>query len=148
MNKISSISESEVKSLALDWYDKLTKKVPIDQYIYLLAKQNLKMEFPNGNQVFEWDGFQNWYKQVTNTFFDQIHILKHLEVKPNGEIAEVQIVVHWEASMWQPPAAKSERVILDAYQNWQVRNSIETQLPVIQTYVVDRFEYAEGSTKL
>jgi hypothetical protein len=148
MNEIAPIREAEVKTLAIDWYEKLTKKVPLNQYIPLLAKQNLKMEFPNGNLIVEWNSFQNWYEQVTNTFFDQIHILKHLEVKTIGDRAEVQIVVHWEASMWQPPAAKSQRIVLDAFQNWVVRRSLTTQLPVIQTYIVERFEYAAGSARL
>lgn len=148
MNAITPIREAEVKTLAINWYKKLTEKAPLNQYIPLLAEQNLKMEFPNGNPIVEWSGFQNWYEQVTNTFFDQIHILKHLEVKPIGDRAEVQIVVHWEASMWQPPAAKSQRVVLDAYQNWVVRRSLTTQLPVIQTYIVDQFEYATSSARL
>jgi hypothetical protein len=148
MNAIAPISETEIKTLAIDWYEKLTEKVPLNQYIPLLAEQNLKMEFPNGSPVVEWNGFQKWYEQVTNTFFDQIHILKHLEVNPIGDRAEVQIVVHWEASVWQPPAAKSQRVILDAYQNWVVRRSPTTRQPVIQTYIVERFEYAAGSARL
>lgn len=147
-NAIAPISEAEVKTLALDWYENLTEKLPIHQYIPLLAEDNLKMEFPNTNPIVEWNGFQEWYEQVTNTFFDQIHILKHLEIKPIGDHAEVQIVVHWEASMWQPPAAKSQRVVLNADQHWVVRRSLTTQKPVIQTYTVEGFEYAPGSARL
>jgi hypothetical protein len=148
MNEIAPISEAEVKTLAIDWYEKLTEKVPRNQYISLLSEKNLRMEFPNGDIFVEWNGFQNWYEQVTNTFFDQTHILKHLEVKPVSDCAEVKIVVYWEASMWQPPAPKSQRIMLDAYQNWVVQRSLTTQLPVIQTYVVDRFDYAADSARL
>jgi hypothetical protein len=62
--------------------------------------------------------------------------------------AQVQVVVHWEASTWKPPAAKSSRIKLDAYQTWTVRRSPETGKPVIAVYTVDRLEYEPDSAKL
>jgi hypothetical protein len=51
-------------------------------------------------------------------------------------------------SVWKQPAAKSERIILDAYQTWEVIRSPKTQKPVVLTYIVDSLDYAEVSAKL
>ena len=148
MGIIDPITEFEVRELANDWYRKLSDKASIDEYVPLLAQKELKMEFPNGEPVHGFDGFKDWYESVTHTFFDQVHTLKELKVTPSADKADVKVIVHWEASLWQPPAAKSQRVVLDAYQTWVVKRSPTTQKPVIQSYVVDSLEYAEGSARL
>ena len=53
-------------------------------------------------------------------FFDEVHTLKEVASKLTDDGADVKVVVHWEASVWNPPAAKSQRIKLDAYQTWYV----------------------------
>ncbi|MDJ0632310.1 MAG: hypothetical protein QNJ34_03870 [Xenococcaceae cyanobacterium MO_188.B29] len=152
MSNLAPLTESEVRKLAIDWYQKITDKVPADEYRPLLDQKNLKMEFPDGPPAFGFDGFKSWYKGATETFFDQVHTLKEFKLKPlddrEGKQAEVKVIVHWEASLWQPPAPKSRRVVLDAYQTWLVKRSLTSQKPIIMTYIVERFDYAKGSDEL
>ena len=106
------------------------------------------MRFPEGT-VYGFDGFKDWYERVIRIFFDEVHTLKKVEPKPisNGQL-EVKVVVKWEASIWNPPAAKSERIILDAYQTWIVERSPKSEKPVVLTYIVDSLDYYEGSAQL
>ncbi len=60
----------------------------------------------------------------------------------------MKVVVRWEASVWSPPAAKSQRIKLDAYQTWLVRRSPATDKPVIARYTVDKLVYDKDSAKL
>lgn len=148
MSQLDFLTEAEVHQFAIDWYRKLDVHAPIENYIPLFAEERLEMQFPEGTfKGFE--GFKSWYESVTGIFFDEVHTLKKVQlITVSEEKANVKIVVGWEASIWNPPAAKSERVVLDAYQTWVVKRSSKTKKPVILTYIVDSMKYAEGSAKL
>lgn len=142
------LTEAEVRQLAADWYRKLDVHAPLEEYFPLLTEENLEMRFPEGT-VYGFDGFQGWYERVTCVFFDEVHTLKKVERTSNADgQVQVKVVVGWQASIWNPPAAKSERIVLDAYQTWAVKRSPKTQKAVISLYVVDSFDYAQGSYKL
>lgn len=148
VSNLLPLTYSEVKQFASDWYSKLDVHAPVEEYVPLLAEENVEMRFPEVT-VTGFEGFKGWYEKVVRMFFDEVHTLKKVEPKPisNGQI-EVKVVVKWEASMWNSPAAKSERIISDAYQTWILERSPETQKPVILTYIVDSLDFAEGSAKL
>jgi hypothetical protein len=145
---LSPLSEAEVKDFAVDWYRLLDVHAPLEEYIPLLAEQGVSMVFPEAT-VHGFDGFKGWYEKVVNIFFDEVHTVKEVKLTSvSNTQAEVKVVVKWEASVWKPPAAYSERIILDAYQTWIVQRSPKSEKPVILTYIVDSLEYAEGSAQL
>lgn len=148
VNNLAPLNYSEVKEFAADWYSKLDVHAPVEEYASFLADKNLEMRFPEGT-VYGFDGFKDWYEKVVGIFFDEVHTLKKVEPKPiaNNQL-EVKVVVKWEASIWNAPAAKSERIILDAYQTWIIERSSKSEKPIIVTYIVDSFDYYEGSIKL
>ena len=146
MSGLTPLTDSEVNQLAVDWYAKLDTHVPVEEYSPLLA-EDVEFRFPEGT-VRGFDGFRGWYESVTRKFFDEAHTLKTVRVTPKVDSANVQVVVNWQASVWKPPAAKSERINADAYQTWVVVRSPGTQKPVISIYVVDSLDYAQGSTTL
>ena len=148
VSNLAPITYSEVKQFAADWYSKLDVHAPLEEYVSLLAEKDLELRFPEGT-FYGFDGFKNWYENVIGIFFDEVHTLKKVEPKPigNGQL-EVKVVVKWEASIWNPPAAKSERIILDAYQTWIVERSPKSEKPVVVTYIVDSLDYYEGSVQL
>jgi hypothetical protein len=147
MGNLPPLTESDVQQLAKDWYLKLDVHAPMVEILPMLADEGLEMRFPEAT-VCGHAGFEGWYQRVIRIFFDEVHELKKCGVKVSGDQAEVDIVVKWEASVWNPPAAKSERIMLDAYQTWVVKRSPETQKPVVVTYIVDSLDYYEGSAKL
>lgn len=147
-NMEAVLNEAEIKQLGADWYAKLDVHAPAEDYIPLQMPEGIKMLFP-GDVTFEgFEGFKTWYAWAINSFFDEVHTLKQFEVAIAPERAEVKVVVNWEASMWQPPAARSQRVIMDAYQTWEVKRSPKTQKPAIATYTINSFDYAPGSAKI
>ena len=67
--------------------------------------------------------FKTWYDRVTNLFFDENHVVQTVDADIKGDVAELIVVVGWQASWWEPPSAKSKRVSMDATQQWTVRRS-------------------------
>lgn len=145
---MSQITQAEVQELAEVWYKKLDVHAPLEEFKPLLADSGVKMVFPEAT-VEGWEGFSGWYEKVINIFFDEVHTLKEVTTTPkDNDRADVKVVVKWEASVWKPPAPESERIVLDAYQTWEVQRSPETGKPVVLTYIVDELKYYEGSAKL
>lgn len=146
MSTTVAITNREVEELARDWYRKLDVHAPLAEYQPMLADE-VAMVFPEATLT-GWDGFSGWYEGVIRIFFDEVHTVKSVTVQPRGAEAEVKVVVRWEASVWKPPAATSERIVLDAYQTWVVARSPRTSRVVITRYVVDSLDYAPGSAQL
>ncbi|UCH26548.1 MAG: hypothetical protein JSV66_02565 [Trueperaceae bacterium] len=143
----ATLMKDEIANMASAWYRKLDVHAPMVEILPMLADEELQMVFPEAT-VTGWAGFEGWYQRVIRIFFDEVHTLKEVTPSVDGDKAEVKVVVQWEASMWDPPAAESARIKCDAYQRWVVKRSPVTKRPVITAYIVDRLEYHEGSAKL
>ena len=139
------LTESNIKELAVEWYKKLDVHAPMVEILPFLADEGLEMVFPEAT-VKGWSGFEGWYQRVIRIFFDEKHTVKECVPEINGNKATVKVVVEWQASVWNPPADKSERIVLDAYQTWEVVE--ENGSPKVIKYVVDDMKYHEGSAKL
>ncbi|MCU7918182.1 MAG: hypothetical protein KZQ95_07450 [Candidatus Thiodiazotropha sp. (ex Epidulcina cf. delphinae)] len=147
MNDTKALTEEEVRLLAKDWYHKLDIHAPMMELLPMLADKDLKMIFPEAT-LDGLTGFEGWYQGVTRIFFDEVHTVKSVDAEIGPGQADVKVVVRWEASRWLPPAARSDRIVLDAFQTWGVKRSEDTGLPVIVSYIVDALEYCEGSARL
>ncbi len=144
---MAALTQESILQFAQHWYRKLDVHDPLEEYRPLLVEEGVKFVFPEAT-VEGFEGYAGWYNTVINIFFDEVHTVKQADSTINGDTADVKVVVRWEASVWKPPAANSERIVLDAYQTWIVKLSPTTGKPVIDTYIVDSLEYAEGSAKL
>lgn len=144
---IAPLNQTELQSFAEEWYRKLDVHAPLAEFVPLLADRGLEMVFPEAT-VTGFEGFKGWYERVIGVFFDEVHTVKLVELVEAGDIAEVKVVVKWEASVWNAPEPRSSRIVLDAYQTWLVQRSPESQKPVVLRYTVDSLDYAEGSAKL
>jgi hypothetical protein len=147
MNTLTTISESEVKQLVDDWYLKLDVHAPISEVLPLLAGETLEMQLPE-TTLHGLDEFTAWYEGVIRIFFDEVHTMQTLDITIDGDCADVQLVVRWEASRWNAPAPKSERLAFDAAQRWVVVRSPQTQQPAIVTYIVDSLTPLPGFPNL
>ena len=143
----SPLTADEISAFAADWYRKLDVHAPMIELLPMLADDDLEMKFPEATLKGQAQ-FESWYQGVIRIFFDEVHNVKEVTSEIDGEQANVKVVVGWEASVWKPPAANSERIVLDAYQTWIVKRCGATGKPVIATYTVDELKYAEGSAKL
>ncbi|MEO1620823.1 MAG: hypothetical protein AAFU53_07285 [Cyanobacteria bacterium J06632_3] len=145
---LAPLSLTEVREFAEAWYRKLDVHEPLENYKPLLADDELKMVFPEVT-IAGFSGYADWYDKVINLFFDEVHTVKEVKLVKEGEdISTYEVVVKWEASRWNAPAPQSDRIVLDAYQTWDVRRSETTGKPMIVTYTVGDLVYAEDSAKL
>ena len=145
-----SITLDQIKQFAAAWYQALDFHVPIEEAYALLADEGLNMQFPDGD-IRDFTSFKKWYDRVTNLFFDENHYVQTVEADIREDAATVDIVVGWQASWWEPPAAKSKRVSMDATQRWTVRRSDKNRFGLeIVTYnaTVEPFKDAPGFARL
>ena len=144
---MTDFSQDQLETFVGDWYRALDVHEPMVNFLWMLADEGLEMQFPEAtlHGIAEFEG---WYQGVIRIFFDEVHEVKRVAVERAGDAWNLEVVVHWEASLWKPPAARSERVRLDAYQRWVVVANPETGRPAIRTYIVDRLEYMEDSARL
>jgi hypothetical protein len=147
---MSELTQEQIKKFAAAWYEALDFHVPIEDAYALLADEGLNMQFPDGD-IRDFGSFKTWYERVTNLFFDENHYVQTVEAQISGDQAVVDIVVGWQASWWEPPAAKSKRVSMDATQRWTVRRSDKNKYGLeIVSYnaTVEPFKYAPGFARL
>jgi hypothetical protein len=134
--------EQFVKKIYQDMFD---AHAPLDEFLACLDADELEMQFPE-ETVHGHDGFRRWYERIVNTFFDEAHTIKELEVTSLGDRANVRVLVNWQARTWSPPAAKSEWSGHDAGQSWVVKRSPATHQPMIVTYIVETYVPMEECT--
>ena len=147
---MNQITDQQIKSFVAAWYRALDFHVPLDEIYTLLADKGLNMQFPDGNMK-DYASFKLWYDRVTNLFFDENHYVQTVDAKIDGDDAVLDIVVGWQASLWEAPSAKSKRVSMDATQRWTVRRSKKNAFGLeIVTYnaTVEPFKYTPGFARL
>jgi hypothetical protein len=148
MTNAAPLEEAEVKQFVEKWYlELLDSHAPTEELLVCLADDKLEMRFPE-ETVHGHDGFRRWYERIINTFFDEVHTIKELEVSTEGDRAKINVLVNWQAHTWKPPAPKSQWLGFDAGQTWFVERSPSTGQPVVVTYIVDSFIPMEGSSSL
>jgi hypothetical protein len=144
------ITEDQVRRFAVAWFLALDQHVPVEQCYAMLADEGLRMDFPDGD-IRDLDSFKIWYDRVTNLFFDENHTLQTADVTVKGDRADVRVVVGWQASWFEPPAAKSKRVSMDATQDWTVQRSAKNPYGLEIVYynaTAEPFRYAPGFARL
>jgi hypothetical protein len=144
------LTEDQIKSFVAAWYQALDFHLPVDEVYKFLADEELHVQFP-GSDIRDYMRFKKWYTQVTNLFFDENHYVQSVKATISGSQAVVDILVGWQASWWEAPAAKSKRTSMEATQRWTVRASTKNAYGLeIVTYnaTVKPFKYAPGFAQL
>jgi hypothetical protein len=140
-------TEETIERFVTDWYVALDRHDPVEEVLPYLIDEGLVMRFPEG-ETRGHAGFLEWYDRVIRTFFDEVHEVKEVAVHyPDGPgTATVDVVVNWQARIWNPPAARSTWLGFDAVQTWTV---VERDgLPAIATYAVNALNAMPGSASL
>ena len=141
------LTPEEINDLADRWYKALDVHAPIEELYAMLLDEGNEMVWPEGPTHGHAE-FKGWYDRVTRIFFDEVHTLPKVEPRIDGDRAEVEVVVNWQAKVWNPPEPKSKWLGFDAYQTWEVVRSPESGEPVIKRYVVDNLAEMPGSASL
>jgi hypothetical protein len=143
----NQLTHQEIKELAEVWYRKLDVHAPMVEVLPMLSEGGLEMRFPEATLTTMAE-FEGWYQRVIRIFFDEVHKVKEVTAEIDGDTAKVHVIVEWQASVWNPPAANSARIKLDADQSWVVKRSAVSGKPVISVYTVNSLNYHEGSAQL
>jgi hypothetical protein len=142
-----ALTESSIITAVGDWYRALDRHDPLADVLRFLVADGLEMRFPEATALGQ-DGFANWYKAVTNRFFDEQHTVTSVVVKNlTAQRADVSVVVNWQARIWDPPAPNSQWLGFDAYQTWEVVAGAKGTV-LVKTYIVDSLEAMPGSASL
>lgn len=141
------LTAEAIQEMAAKWYRALDVHEPLVSILPMLT-DNPEMVFPEVSFT-GLAGFEGWYQTVIRLFFDEEHTVKVCEPTINqaGDEAEVKVIVEWKASRWNPPAANSDRIELDADQTWVVKLG-PAGTPVVAKYVVNGLTYHPGSATL
>lgn len=142
-----SLRIDEIRSLADEWYFALDRHVPLADVTKFLIDDGLEMRFPEATARGH-SGFADWYHNVTNRFFDEKHVVTKVDGAVTGDEAEVSVLVHWEARVWDPPSASSAWLGFDADQTWIVVRDQPDAAPKIKTYIVNDLAPVPGSASL
>lgn len=138
----------EIRSLADRWYAALDRHAPLSEVLEFLLDEGLEMQFPEG-PVYGREGFAEWYKKVTSRFFDEEHVISKVEPEITGEVAQVSVLVNWQARIWDPPAPRSQWLGFDADQTWiVVPDPRDERILRIKTYAVNSLKPMPGSAPL
>ena len=158
---MATISMNDIKNFVTAWYKALDQHVPPAECARLVADDNLEMIFPE-KTLHGVSDFLAWYAGgtysdgttapgVINIFFDENHNVVSVDGQISGNQATLEVVVAWQASLFEAPAAKSKRVSLDATQRWVVRVSSKNVygFEVISYNAMAKpFQYAPGFARL
>ena len=130
------LTTEEINDLAERWYRALDVHAPVEElHAMILDSQDNEMAFPEMTTHGHAE-FTVWYEKVTRRFFDEAHTLKKVEPSIDGATASVEVVVNWQASVWEPPSPNSKPLQMDVSQTWEVVRSPDTGTVVIKRYVV------------
>lgn len=141
--------EEEIESFAREWYRKLDEHVLVEELLPMLHPE-VEFRIPEG-VLRGHDGFRELYQGErgwVRSFFDEVHTLNRVSVSWSGERAMVDVVVNWQGHRWAGPAARSQWIGFDVYQEWEMSRSPETGAPVINRYVVNELRPMPGSPPL
>tara|TARA_A200000113_G_C8622855_1_gene276462 strand:+ start:90 stop:515 length:426 start_codon:yes stop_codon:yes gene_type:complete len=136
----------EIWAFATNWYLLLDIHAPLESFKPLLTN-DVDLVFPEAN-LKGFEGYSSWYNKVIEIFFDEQHTLKVADIiDQNENSCKLHVIVNWHASMWNPPLAKSTKLMMDADQTWNVVRNADQTLSVSK-YVVNEMIYEDGSCKL
>lgn len=140
-----ALTPAAIEEFAKLWYELLDVHAPEEEVVPLVHPE-AEMVFPEVT-LQGLDAFRGWYHTVTHRFFDEVHVVKDVVAgEPVDGRAPVQVVVNWQARIWDPPARNSAWLGFDAYQTWEVVEGPDGLQ--ISRYVVDRLEPMPGSASL
>jgi len=142
-----AITEDSIRTMVVEWYRALDRHDDLAGVLPYLIDEGLEMRFPEVTARGH-SGFIDWYKAVTNRFFDEEHTVKTVDItRLDAAGADLKVVVNWQCKIWNPPAATSEFLGFDAFQTWELVVTPDGGVR-LKTYTVDGMEPMPGSGSL
>ncbi len=146
---MAAFDEANISKFVAAWYYALDIHAPAADCEAFLDESSLELIFPE-KTMRSFAEFEAWLDGIYSTFFDELHNVVSVAITSQSETsADLDVVVAWQASWFTPPAAKSKRTSMNAYQRWTIVASDKNAHGLaISKYAVDRFDYAPGFAQL
>ncbi len=155
------ITEEQIRTFVAAWFLALDIHAPTEECVKFLADSELRMIFPE-KTLYGISDFKAWYAGgtysdgtsapgVTNIYFDEAHNLQSVQPQISADQANARIVVGWQASWFEPPAARSKRLSMEFTQQWVLRRSDKNShgLEILQyVAIAEPFKSAPGFAHL
>jgi len=134
------LTEDMVKNVILGWYEGTNDHKPVEDLLVFLA-DDVEMRYPDTASSFIGkEAFSAWYAKVLTTCFDETHKVESWDIKVEGQIVRVAVVVRWERREWKQGDALSHYKAAITHQHLElVRSSADGRL-LIRKKIVDSFE--------
>lgn len=139
MRNEKPLTEFEVKIFIYEWFSKLDVHAPAEEILTMVADDGLEMRFPEATIQSRAD-FGRLYNEWINSYFDEVHQLRELEIEISSDQANVTLIGYWQRRTWNRPAARSEQLAYNAVQSWTLKRSPDTSKPIIVTYIVESLD--------
>jgi len=131
----TGLSDAAITAFAREWFDKLSRHVPVEELLPLLSNVGPRMQFPE-RTITNREGFRAWYAEVGDAYSQQSHDIERLEVRRSSTATEVDVVVVWNATR----RADLTSLLMRATQTWTIGNTGPRGAPVIIEYIVKTLE--------
>jgi len=138
---VTSITEAEVRDLAIRWFDAVAMKLPIEQQRTFFAP-GVKLEAWTGTAI-------SLEQQIAmhDDLTDEVHAIRGLRVEPlaDGRV-RATVELHWEAT--KPSDQPGEKHIrADIGEEWIIERGADGR-PRFARYLASTVRYLPGSAKL
>jgi len=74
-----ALTDEGVRELVTEWYRALDRHDELGEMLRYLIDDGLEMRFPEAT-AYGHSGFSDWYKGVTNRFFDELHTVTAVDI--------------------------------------------------------------------
>jgi len=137
---LSPLTAEMVKNVVLCWYEGTNDHKPPGNLLALLT-DDVEMRYPYIEKPFTGkEAFSAWYADVLMKYFDETHNVESWDIKVDGQLAKVAVVVRWERRAWKPGEATSHYEAFISHQRLElVRSPVDGSIR-IQKKVVESFE--------
>ncbi len=109
----------EITSLVREWFFAITMQQSEEVLLDKLAGK-FELKFPEAT-LSNRAGFSSWYQGVKEKFFDQQHLIRHLDINfIDANQAFLVVWVNWQAKLRTQDKPQSEHLDFDAMQLWRV----------------------------
>ncbi|MER5268971.1 hypothetical protein ABTZ99_43445 [Actinosynnema sp. NPDC002837] len=137
------LERAEVVALVREWHGALERHVDVAELRGRLVRSGLLLRLP-GATVRDGEQFASWYREVSDSCFDQRRDVLSVEVDLVSPLhAEVTVTLRWESRRWQRPAPRSRWTGCLLTEQWLV--VLQDGEPRIRTLVTRTTQPLPGS---
>ncbi|MEI6306689.1 MAG: nuclear transport factor 2 family protein [Deltaproteobacteria bacterium] len=134
------LTEDMVKNVILGWYEGTNDHKPVGDLLVFLT-DDVEMRYPETASPFTGkEAFSAWYAKVLTAYFDETHKVESWNIKIDGQIARVAVVVRWERREWKPGEALSHYKASITHQHIELVRRPDDGRLLIRQKIVESFE--------